>query len=157
MLSDLKELRESWPAVRAAQWAIIVALCIGGVAGYGASSLYWSGQNATLKERVAQLQDAKTPSQLRIVEVTDSFYRVKLNDDVIQVNNAKEQKVTISLPSGFPKGKLVTIKDKKGDAFAMHIVIVSEVGKIDTLPELVIATNKGSFSLIWDGSDWSMN
>lgn len=84
-------------------------------------------------------------------------YRVKPDDDVIQVTNPGPTPITIYLPSGFEKGKLVTVKDKGGNSFEAHINIISDAGKIDGLREYVIAVDKGSVAFIWDGDAWSVN
>jgi hypothetical protein len=158
MLGLFKELREHWPTLRAARWAIWIALVVGAISGYAVGSFWSSGTVSILRERVAQLQESRSPSQLRIKEITTgSSYRVQATDDVVQVNNAEDIVTTILLPSGFSKGKLVTIKDKKGNANAFHIIIVSEAGKIDGLSRLELVVDKGSYALIWDGDAWSMN
>lgn len=158
MLGWLKELREHWPSLRAARWAIWIALVVGAISGFGVGTFWWSGTVSILRERISELQESRSPSQLRIKEVTNgTSYRVQATDDVIQVNNAQDIPTTILLPSGFSKGKLVTIKDKKGNANAFHIIIVSEAGQIDGLPRLELVVDKGSYALIWDGDAWSMN
>jgi hypothetical protein len=155
MLAWIKEFRDNWTG---RPWAAFVAIVIGAICGFGVATFWWSGTVSTLRERVAFLQETKSPSQLRIVEVTKGpSYRVQAGDDVIHVNNSEDAPITIFLPSGFVRGKVVTIKDKRGNAFSVHINIVSDAGTIDGISTLVIGTNKGYFSLIWDGVDWSMN
>jgi hypothetical protein len=158
MLDWYKELRDHWPDVRAARWAIWIALIVGTILGFSAAYFLRSEEVSILHERVAELERSRSPSQLRIKEVTNgTSYRVQATDDVVQVNNSENIPTTILLPSGFAKGKLVTIKDKKGNANAFPIKILSEAGTIDGLRELSINVDKASYSLIWDGDAWSTN
>jgi hypothetical protein len=53
----LKELREGWPAVRAARWVLFVALVAGTVTGFGIATLWWTGTVSTLRERLSFSQD----------------------------------------------------------------------------------------------------
>ncbi len=155
MLPWIEELRKNWPRLR---WPIFLALVIGAIAGFGAATFWWSGTVGTLRERVAQLAETRGHTPLRIVEVKGGpSYRVKPDDDVIQVTNPGPTPITIYLPSGFEKGKLVTVKDKGGNSFEAHINIISDAGKIDGLREYVIAVDKGSVAFIWDGDAWSVN
>lgn len=153
MLGWWKELKEKWPAY---SWPIFLALAAGAICGFVASTYWWSGAVSELREHVALLREGHGNRQLAIAEVTKGpSYRVQLDDDIIQVNNPSSTPITIYLPTGFPRGKVVTIKDKKGNAFTTHINIVSDGGAIDGLQELVINSNKGYYSLIWDGAGWS--
>jgi hypothetical protein len=151
----VEELRKHWPSLR---WPVFLALVIGAIGGFGAATFWWSGTVSTLRERVALLEENRSHAPLHIVEVKSGpSYRVKPSDDVIQVNNPDASPITIFLPSGFERGKLVTVKDKRGNANAVNIKIVSDAGTIDGLRELVINSNKGYYLLIWDGEAWSMN
>jgi len=53
----IKEVREGWPAVRAAKWAVAVALVAGAVCGFGVATLWWTGTVSTLRERLSFSQD----------------------------------------------------------------------------------------------------
>jgi hypothetical protein len=55
--SLLKELREGWPELKAAKWAVCVGTVFGAVGGLAVSTLWWSGTVATLRERVVYWQD----------------------------------------------------------------------------------------------------
>jgi hypothetical protein len=55
--SLLRELRHEWPIGKAANWAVVIALTLGAVAGFGAASLWRSTTTTTLRERVAYWQE----------------------------------------------------------------------------------------------------
>jgi hypothetical protein len=157
ILSDFRELYDEWPKQGAARRIMLIALVLGAGVGYGFSEWQSSGTISVLRERVALLQESKGPSTLRIVEVTKGpTYRAQENDDVIHVN-LSENSATILLPSGLKRGKQITVKDKKGNANAVPIKVISDAGDIDGLKEVTIATNKGWISFIWDGAAWSMD
>ncbi len=84
-------------------------------------------------------------------------YRAQADDDVIQVNNTGISFITVFLPSGSERGKVITVKDKGGNSNAVPIEIISDAGKIDGLSKMVINVDKGSYSLILDGDAWSIN
>jgi hypothetical protein len=53
----VKELRQEWPAVKAAKWAVMTALVLGAGVGFGVAGLWWTGTVSTLRERLAFSQD----------------------------------------------------------------------------------------------------
>jgi hypothetical protein len=53
----LREVRHEWPAAKAANWAVVIALTFGAMAGFGAASLWWSTTTNMLRERVAYWQE----------------------------------------------------------------------------------------------------
>jgi len=53
----LSELRNEWPTAKAANCAVLIALTLGSMAGFGAASLWWSTTTTTLRERVAYWQE----------------------------------------------------------------------------------------------------
>lgn len=59
MLPWIKELREKWPTYG---WPLFVALVIGAICGFGAATFWWTGTVATLRERVALLQENRGPT-----------------------------------------------------------------------------------------------
>jgi hypothetical protein len=139
-------------------WLTFVALIIGGFVGFGIATFWWSGTVSALREHVNTLKENVGRGQIHIVEVQKGpSYRVQAEDDVVHVNSTEDAPVTIYLPSGLARGKAVTIKDKKGNAFFVPIKVVSDAGKIDGLPSVVVNTNRGWLSFIWDGKDWSIN
>jgi hypothetical protein len=120
----------------AAKWGITLAL---GMALFGAA-IFFSPDS--------------TSFQRSVTEVSVNRYRARLNDDVINVVSVPTE---IILPTGFPKGKVIIIKDETGKIYpSSPIVVTAENGKIDRLPEIRITANYGSTSFIWDGQRWSM-
>ncbi len=109
-----------------------------------------SRKNRALSDALA----TRNPSLAHITDVSDNWYRVQPTDDVI---NVLAPPATIVLPSGFVRGKIVTVKDRNGKALEQHITVRAEGGRIITLPEIVIATSYGSFSFLWDGKEWTLH
>jgi hypothetical protein len=97
---------------------------------------------------------SRNPSQAHITTVTTGSYLVLPSDDVLLVDFRKFG-ATIVLPSGFPKGKIITVKDKTGVASVNPIRITAERGKIDGVPELQLAADYGYISFIWNGEESS--
>jgi len=153
MFPWISEPRKEWPPY---VWPIFVALIIGATCGFAISSFWWSGTVSALRERVSILQESRSQRELRIVDITkEPSYRVQPDDDVIQVDNPDKSPITVYLPTGFPIGRLVTIKDKRGNANAVPIQIVPDNGTVDGFHALVINVDRGWVSVIWNGTDWS--
>ncbi|MCK1542214.1 hypothetical protein IVA98_32970 [Bradyrhizobium sp. 160] len=124
--------------------------------GYGAAYFYFTGRISTLEERLKLAQESKGTYQVRIAEVTrDNPYRIGPTDDLVQVNLSEEVSPVILLPSGFLKGKTVSIKDKKGDSDKRAVIIKAEGGSIDGSPDWRIESSFASVSFVWDGNNWS--
>ncbi|WP_445215688.1 hypothetical protein ACKWRH_24975 [Bradyrhizobium sp. Pa8] len=147
---------DSFPTTRAGvKWTLLVAALAGGL-GYGAASFYYSGRISVLEERLRLAQDGRSPYQIRIAEVTtENPYRVTPSDDLIQLNLSADVSPIVLLPSGFPKGKTVSIKDKKGNSSKSEVKIRADGGLIDGMPEWTLAGDFGSVSFVWDGKSWS--
>jgi hypothetical protein len=96
---------------------------------------------------------AQNPFRRNITEVNVSPYRAQLSDDVLNVTILP---ATIILPSNLPNGKLIIVKDKKGQSNAHPIKVTSEEGKIDSLSDYYIVVNHSSVSFIWDGKEWAI-
>ena len=154
---QLDRIVDGFPTNRAAiKWTILVTIVAAG-AGYSAGYFYSSGRIATLEERVKLAQEAKSPYHIRIAEVTtENPYRVQPTDDLVQVNiTTNDISPVILLPSGFLKGKTVSIKDKSGTSHLHEIKVRAEGGTIDGLPEWTIAGSFASTGFVWDGRNWS--
>lgn len=106
-------------------------------------------QLAALRESAG----ARGPSQKNITDVDMGSYRAQLNDDVLNVTVLPAK---IILPTNFPRGKTIVVKDGTGLANQSNILISVDGGaKISGLPVVAIAVNRGSWSFIWDGKEWS--
>jgi hypothetical protein len=153
---QIDKIIEGFPTARAAiRWTALVA-AVSAVLGFGASYFYFSGKIAALEERLKLAQESKGASQIRISEVTiENPYRVQPTDDFVQVALKADVSPVILLPSGFVKGKTVSIKDKNGSAPQHQIIVRAEGGTIDGLPEWRIASAFGSIGFVWDGQNWS--
>jgi len=87
------------------------------------------------------------------VDVTTPRYRVTLSDDVLNVAALPSE---IILPTTFPRGKTIIVKDGTGRANSSPIKITVEDGsKISGLASVAINSDRGSWSFIWDGREWS--
>src|SRR5260370_12535469 len=95
----LKELREGWPAVRAAKWAIFVALVTGALAGFGVATLWWTGTVSTLRERLSFSQDKlqialASPSNPSALLTKEPGRHLSDNDRKCLVENFKNENGT---------------------------------------------------------------
>jgi hypothetical protein len=85
---------------------------------------------------------------------------IGVNDDVCYVlsNPSVAGAVTVNLPSGNTHlKKVITIKDKKGDAFSNNITVNAFAGEtIDGSSSLLISTNRASATLVFSGTEWSI-
>lgn len=98
-----------------------------------------------------------TSTQRNVTEVTESPYRVKASDEVVEVLTLP---AFIMLPGDLPpslRGKIVTVKDKNGSAYQEPIIITAENGKIDEMQDARIVNNYGSIAFRWDGKKWGFD
>lgn len=106
----------------------------------------------------APLIIAPVPSTQRsVTEVTESPYRVKASDEVVEVLTLP---AFIMLPGDFPpslRGKVIVVKDKNGSAYQEPIIITAENGKIDEMQDARIVNNYGSIAFRWDGKKWGFD
>lgn len=150
------KLVDSFPTNRAGvKWTLLV-FAVASSVGYTSAWFYYSGRISVLEERLRLAQDGRSPYQIRIAEVTtENPYRVTPSDDLVQVNLSADVSPIVLLPSGLPKGKTVSIKDKKGNSSKYKVKIRADGGLIDGLPEWTLAGDFGSVSFVWDGKSWS--
>jgi hypothetical protein len=154
---DIPQVVNAFPTNKAGIiWTISIAL-VCAASGYFVGSTVGGARVAVLEERLKAAQEGRSPYQIRIADVsTENPYRVQPTDDLIQVSLADDVAPVILLPSGFVKGKTVSIKDKKGDSPKREITVRAEGGTIDGLPDVRIAAAYGSINLVWDGKSWSL-
>lgn len=88
---------------------------------------------------------------VRIIS-TGSGYAATTNDHLIVVRKASGSATTITLPSSPSAGNQIIVKDGKGDAASNNITITG--GTIDGAAMHVIAINRGSARLTFDGAEW---
>lgn len=79
---------------------------------------------------------------------------VGATDDVVIVNKTVGAATTVNIPAGVTKRRYV-IKDGKGDAAANNITITPAAGTIDGAATLVINTNYGRATIIYNGTQWN--
>jgi hypothetical protein len=79
---------------------------------------------------------------------------VGATDDVVVVNKTVGAATTVNLPAGVTKRRY-TIKDGKGDAAANNITITPAAGNIDGAGTLVLNTNYGRATVIYNGTEWN--
>jgi hypothetical protein len=119
----------------ASKWGMSLAL---GMALFGAATFY-----------IAR----GIPIERHITDVPAGIYDAQLNDDVLDVISLP---TTIILPTNFPRGKTILVKDGTGQANATPILIEADGdSKISGLSRVAINSNRGSWSFIWDGKEWS--
>ncbi|HXT81388.1 MAG TPA: hypothetical protein VN702_17620 [Acetobacteraceae bacterium] len=93
---------------------------------------------------------------LRNVTASGSVTISSTSDEVVVINKTAGAATAVALPATPSTGRVYTIKDGKGDAAANNITISPAAGNIDGAATLVIATNYGSASLIYNGTQWNV-
>lgn len=76
-------------------------------------------------------------------------------DDIIILNKTVGAATTVNLNSSPTTSQTYTIKDGKGDAGANNITITPAAGTIDGAATLVISTNYGSATVVYNGTQWN--
>jgi hypothetical protein len=154
--SEITQIVNAFPTNRAGiVWTISIALFCA-TSGYIVGSTVGGARVAALEERVKAAQEGRSPYQIRIADITtENPYRVQPIDDLVQISLADGAVPVILLPSGFVKGKTISIKDKKGNSSKQEIIIRAEGGTIDGLQQWRIAGDYASANFVWDGKSWS--
>ncbi|MHA2063190.1 MAG: hypothetical protein ACXABY_02295 [Candidatus Thorarchaeota archaeon] len=82
---------------------------------------------------------------------------VLATDAIVAVNKTVGAATTVTLPSTTDEGRMVIIKDKKGDASTNNITtVVSGGGMIDGLAGFILPQNYQSITLTFCGGSWSI-
>jgi hypothetical protein len=86
---------------------------------------------------------------------TETSHAVAANEQLILVNKTTGSATGISLPTTAITGRVVRIKDAKGDAATNNITVsVTGGATIEGQASVVINTNFGHASFVWSGSAW---
>ena len=80
---------------------------------------------------------------------------VNAYDGVIVLNKTTGAATTVNLPASPQTGKRFIIKDGKGDAATNNITITPAAGTIDGAASLVINTNYGRATVVYNGAQWN--
>lgn len=84
-------------------------------------------------------------------------YLVTTNDRYVLINKTTGAATQVTLPSAPATGRILTVKDAKGDASTNNITIVpSGTDRIDGAASLVLNINYSSVDLIYSGSSWAI-
>jgi hypothetical protein len=86
----------------------------------------------------------------RIITATGAALTV--NDDVVFSNPSAGAARNLQLPATGIRGKLLTVKDSKGDANVNNIVVS---GTVDGGANYTISTAYGFATFVWNDTDWS--
>ena len=113
------------------------------------STDYYSSDENSVVSRLNQT------TLMTVVVTTDATHNVAQNEQLILVNRTTSATTTVVLPSTSNTGKVVRVKDAKGEAGTQTITInVSGGGNIDGTTSKTITTAYGSLAFLWSGTQW---
>jgi DUF4097 and DUF4098 domain-containing protein YvlB len=93
---------------------------------------------------------------MKVTSVTASgTYVATANDCVILVNKTVAGTSTVTLPSGPLQGRMIVVKDARGDATA-NPVTVSGAQTIDGLSSTSLSANYAGITLVFSGVQWCL-
>ncbi len=112
-----------------------------------------AGDSSTNVATTAFVQQTKIANAARTSTVQATT--VGVNDRYVGINYAGAS--TLSLPgTSWTQGQMVTIKDESGKAGTNNITITTGGPLIDGQSSVVLALNRGSITLLWNTSFWSI-
>lgn len=82
-------------------------------------------------------------------------YAALATDCLIVINKSVAAATTVNLSSTLQTGRVVIVKDGKGDASSNNITIQGNGKNIDGSSSLVISSNYGVSRLVYNGSQWN--
>lgn len=81
---------------------------------------------------------------------------VTASDYYVGINKTVGAATTVNLPAGVT-GMQFIIKDEKGDAATNNITITPTAGNIDNAVTFVMSTNNQSATVVYNGTQWTVN
>lgn len=83
-------------------------------------------------------------------------YTVSTTECLIIINKTVGAATPVTLPASPNTGRVIIVKDGKGDAAANNISISGNGKNIDGATPLVISTNYGVARIVYNGTQWNV-
>lgn len=90
------------------------------------------------------------------VKTSSGGYTVLPSDTVIVINKSVAATTTVTLEASPATGRVIIVKDGKGDAASNNVTISGNGKNIDGSATLVISSNYGVSRLVYNGTQWSI-
>ena len=90
------------------------------------------------------------------VKTSAGNYDVTSSDMVVVINKASGAATTVNLPDSPSTGRLVIVKDGKGDAGSNNITIDGQSKDIDGAGTIAISSNYGVSRVVYNGTQWNV-
>jgi len=98
-----------------------------------------------------------TPLSVPTTVVTSGpTYSILTTDYLVVINLTVPGAMGVTLPSTPATGRIVIVKDGKGDATTNNITVSPASGNIDGAATFVIAANYGAVTCVYNGTEWSV-
>lgn len=94
---------------------------------------------------------------VRVITAAGAITVSATTDYVICVNKSSGAATTVNLPATPATGLTYLVKDCKGDAATNNITLTPAAGNIDGSGTYVMATNRQSTAVTYNGSEWMVN
>lgn len=100
------------------------------------------------------LQDSVNFSQ-RIVTASGDVQMLE-SDTILWLNKTTGEPTTVTLPTSPKLGRVVYVKDMKGDADTNFITVAMSGGTIDGMPQFIMSNNYQSLTFAYNGTEWNI-
>ncbi len=90
------------------------------------------------------------------IQTASGNYTVGTTETLIIINKGTGAATTVTLPASPNTGRVIIVKDGKGDAGANNISIAGNGKNIDGATPLVISTNYGTSRIVYNGTQWNV-
>lgn len=89
------------------------------------------------------------------VKTSSGDYDVTDSDTVIVINKTVGAATQVNFPASPATGRVLIVKDGKGDAAAHNITVSGNGKNIDSAASVTITTNYGVARYIYNGTEWN--
>lgn len=110
-------------------------------------------------EQGIQSHTIMSTAQFRLIPtvvIAAGTYVVVAADSVVIMNKTVGAASAVTLPASPNTGRVIIVKDGKGDAAANNITISGNGKNIDGAATLVISTNFGVSRLVYNSAQWNV-
>lgn len=90
------------------------------------------------------------------IQTAAGAYTVGTTETLIIINKSVGASTTVTLPASPNTGRVLIIKDGKGDAAANNITVAGNGKNIDGSANLTISTNYGVSRIVFNGTIWNV-